>query len=108
MLVVARGKMSKPIAFRTTEETAEAIKDLMKKEKLTKSEAVNKLIEKGLEHRASTEAPPKPKAIFELESERELPEWLEKDLEGFLKGKKPKSIQYFFSNAYTAHARGLY
>jgi len=82
----------------------------MKKDKTlkTKTDAINKLCKNGLEQRASTEAPPKPKAIFELESERELPEWLDKDLEGFLKGKKPKSIQYFLSNAYTAHARGLY
>lgn len=48
---MARGKMSKPIAFRPTEKTVEAIDVLLKnKEAKDRTEAVNKLIEKGLEH----------------------------------------------------------
>lgn len=107
---MGRGNVTKTIGFRPTEENEEAIKDLMKKDKTlkTKTDAINKLCKKGLEHRASTEAPPTPISIFQLESERELPESLEKELNKFLRGKKSKAIQFFFSNASTAHARGLY
>lgn len=95
--------MRKTRSFRPTKESNDAIDFLIEHKKVESvTEAVNKLIEDGLE------APPKTKAIFQLESEEpKLPEWLDTELQRFLRGKKSKAIQFLFSNASTAYVRGV-